>query len=425
MALRGRARRRAARRSRVGDSAADPGQRDGSDAEARPEDRLGAGPADAQPVRRPGRGGLHGLGDQLGSADQLQPEGPDPGAGDRQELGGLRRTGRRSRSSDPGHEVVGRQADHLGRRQVVAGDARRRTGSCSPSYTEQRHQDRHPGRPTRSSSTPSEPDARIIGGLFIYILPEHIWGKVPLKELTGQYQPELPLVGSGPYIVTEYQRGRIITMERNPNWRGRAGPTTRSSSSSTATRTRSSGPCSSARSTSSARSRLELRAPRQRGQRRDVPQPDARLHRARLQPLPGDKLPGRRSSTRRSRTGPCARRSPTRSTASKMNEIAARGTSYRRPTGSCPSYYKSFYEQPEQDYPLDPDRANQILDDAGWEMGGDGVREKDGETALVRPLRALRVAVQHPDGEADRGEDQGRSASSSTSRWSAPTSSTT
>ena len=42
----------------------------------------------------------------------------------------------------------------------------------------------------------SKPDARIIGGLFIYILPEHIWGKVPLKDLTGQYKPELPLVGS-------------------------------------------------------------------------------------------------------------------------------------------------------------------------------------------------------------------------------------
>jgi ABC-type transport system substrate-binding protein len=33
------------------------------------------------------------------------------------------------------------------------------------------------------------PDARIIGGLFIYILPEHIWGKVPIKELTGSYKP--------------------------------------------------------------------------------------------------------------------------------------------------------------------------------------------------------------------------------------------
>ncbi len=53
----------------------------------------------------------------------------------------------------------------------------------------------------------SKPDARIVGGLFIYILPKHIWGKVPVKELTGSYQPDLPLVGSGPYTVTEFERG--------------------------------------------------------------------------------------------------------------------------------------------------------------------------------------------------------------------------
>ena len=66
------------------------------------------------------------------------------------------------------------------------------------------------------------PDARAIGGLYIFILPEHIWGKVPVKELTGAYQPEIPMVGSGPYIVTEFTRGRITRMEVNPEWRGEA-----------------------------------------------------------------------------------------------------------------------------------------------------------------------------------------------------------
>ena len=37
----------------------------------------------------------------------------------------------------------------------------------------------------------SSPDARIVGGLFVYILPEHIWGKVPVKKLTGSYRPTL------------------------------------------------------------------------------------------------------------------------------------------------------------------------------------------------------------------------------------------
>src|SRR3954462_7677030 len=63
------------------------------------------------------------------------------------------------------------------------------------------------------------PDARIVGGLFVYILPEHVWGKQSVKSLTGSYKPKMPLVGSGPYVVTQFQRGRIIRMERNPYYR--------------------------------------------------------------------------------------------------------------------------------------------------------------------------------------------------------------
>ena len=27
----------------------------------------------------------------------------------------------------------------------------------------------------------SKPDARVIGGLFIYVLPKHVWDKVPVE----------------------------------------------------------------------------------------------------------------------------------------------------------------------------------------------------------------------------------------------------
>ena len=75
-------------------------------------------------------------------------------------------------------------ADHLQGRQVLARDVRRRTACCSPATP------RTSPRSTRRTTytvviKTSEPDARIVGGLFVYILPEHIWGKVPVKRAHG------------------------------------------------------------------------------------------------------------------------------------------------------------------------------------------------------------------------------------------------
>jgi peptide/nickel transport system substrate-binding protein len=62
----------------------------------------------------------------------------------------------------------------------------------------------------------------------------------------------------------------------------------------------------------------------------------------------------------------------------KVNAISARGTAFPG-SGILPSYYEAFYEVPEQNYPVDVELANQILDDAGWEDNGDDPRTKDGE----------------------------------------------
>ena len=62
----------------------------------------------------------------------------------------------------------------------------------------------------------------------------------------------------------------------------------------------------------------------------------------------------------------------------KINEIANRGTSFVA-NGLLPSYYQDFYQEPEQTYPFDPEKANQILDDAGYTREGDGIRSKDGD----------------------------------------------
>lgn len=37
----------------------------------------------------------------------------------------------------------------------------------------------------------------------------------------------------------------------------------------------------------------------------------------------------------------------------------------------------------EYDYPYDPDKANALLDEAGWTMGADGIREKDGQQLIL------------------------------------------
>ncbi len=60
--------------------------------------------------------------------------------------------------------------------------------------------------------------------------------------------------------------------------------------------------------------------------------------------------------------------------------------------GPIPFFFHGFYEELEDYYPYDPARANRILDEAGWVMGADGVRSKDG----VR-LSGLTIVRQRDD----------------------------
>jgi peptide/nickel transport system substrate-binding protein len=52
--------------------------------------------------------------------------------------------------------------------------------------------------------------------LYTYILPEHVWSQYdePKKERN------VPMVSSGPFMVTEYERGQFVRLERNPFWTG-------------------------------------------------------------------------------------------------------------------------------------------------------------------------------------------------------------
>ena len=140
-----------------------------------------------------------------------------------------------------------------------------------------------------------QPDARIVGGLFAYILPEHVWGKVPVKQLTGSYKPPMPIVGSGPYVVSAVRPRAHHPHDAQPVLpRRRSRSSTRSSGSSTAPTTRSSGRSRSGRSTSSPRSRTAAFARLGQGQERQGGQLGVALvHAARVQPLQQAELPGR------------------------------------------------------------------------------------------------------------------------------------
>ena len=57
--------------------------------------------------------------------------------------------------------------------------------------------------------------------LWIPIVPEHVWGKVPGKSAGNDYQNELPIVGSGPFQVVEAKKGEYVRLVANKNyWKG-------------------------------------------------------------------------------------------------------------------------------------------------------------------------------------------------------------
>ncbi|MBM3666065.1 MAG: ABC transporter substrate-binding protein [Actinobacteria bacterium] len=225
-----------------------------------------------------------------------------------------------------------------------------------------------------------QPEARIVGGLFIYILPEHIWGKVPVSELTSSYQPEIPMVGSGPFIVTEFERNRILRMERNPEWSGEEpnfdevqfikygneDATERALQlgevdivaevqPSTFERLGNEENIETVRGASPSYTELAFNL----CSAEDCPD-------AEFNPAVQDK------TVRQAIANVIARE--------RINEISALGTSFVA-NGILPSFYKTFYETPELDYnPTDVEEAKRLLDEAGWQDNGDQPRTKGDQT---------------------------------------------
>jgi peptide/nickel transport system substrate-binding protein len=64
---------------------------------------------------------------------------------------------------------------------------------------------------------------------YVPILPAHIWSKYSMDEIGRRNDPnffandDFPVVGTGPYVATGWERGSFIRMERNPNYWGEPG----------------------------------------------------------------------------------------------------------------------------------------------------------------------------------------------------------
>jgi peptide/nickel transport system substrate-binding protein len=53
-------------------------------------------------------------------------------------------------------------------------------------------------------------------GLYIPILPEHLWGKIPGNKVETVKDP--PTVGSGPFAIAEVKKGSFVKMTANPDY---------------------------------------------------------------------------------------------------------------------------------------------------------------------------------------------------------------
>jgi peptide/nickel transport system substrate-binding protein len=56
--------------------------------------------------------------------------------------------------------------------------------------------------------------------LWIPIVPEHIWGKMDAHTTQRVFANKPPIVGSGPFYVTKFDKGNQVVMDRNPYYWG-------------------------------------------------------------------------------------------------------------------------------------------------------------------------------------------------------------
>lgn len=57
---------------------------------------------------------------------------------------------------------------------------------------------------------------------YVPIVPEHVWSEISPEDAAKGFQNLPTIVGSGPFICTEWKKNSYLKMEANPNWRGPA-----------------------------------------------------------------------------------------------------------------------------------------------------------------------------------------------------------
>jgi peptide/nickel transport system substrate-binding protein len=66
----------------------------------------------------------------------------------------------------------------------------------------------------------SQPKADMLN-VYVPIIPEHVWSKVPGKVAGVSYPNKPPIVGSGPFTCVEWKKNSYVKMVANPDyWRG-------------------------------------------------------------------------------------------------------------------------------------------------------------------------------------------------------------
>lgn len=74
---------------------------------------------------------------------------------------------------------------------------------------------------TTAVFTCSRPKANMLG-MWVPILPQHIWSKIDPKDAGTGYPNKPPIVGSGPFQIVEWKKGSYLRLAADPNyWAGK------------------------------------------------------------------------------------------------------------------------------------------------------------------------------------------------------------